>query len=565
MSNHQQMSDSVMSLSLVSWNVAGWRTTLQLIQDRYGGLLPWLEKIQCDLLLLQEVKVTRAKLISESVWHPPGGWDAFWSCCVSPPSYSGVATFARAGLTLRADSAPFRASHLLRYLAPHCEDVDVFKGTTAYDAVLAAASTIAERLNNEGRALLTVHQHFALINVYAPTSSRQKLYGSLQHKISFHEAISGLIREIKSQGIPVVLAGDLNLSYRAQDVHLGHVAVPLKDLQGPGPAFAKLRGCVPQIERVLGSLTLRPVTSRRKSWAATVMSGDAKRSVLKGSYDSEFQAELHLRLLPHSVAATLPRFDASLEACNRPPLLAWRAGWIPVSELQNVIHEIKRWTEMPVDASTVDDVAAHCGEPQSAVAGQQWMKAFLAAGFVDSFAACWPRHKERCSCWSQWNNARFSNEGIRVDYILLDQALLRICECLPGGRGTDRFHDPSPAAAIQDATGGDCWTPAPMSGGGLPAEPNDSLEYAFQPRRTGLLYTPPRFSDHVPVTCLLEGLEEASVELAKDKATQAAMIPRQHSLFHFFKTERKQRLDADPRPTKMAKPQATLYTFFGHK
>ena len=47
---------------LISWNVAGWLTTLPQIQEHYGSLENWLAKHQVDVLCLQEVKADEASI-----------------------------------------------------------------------------------------------------------------------------------------------------------------------------------------------------------------------------------------------------------------------------------------------------------------------------------------------------------------------------------------------------------------------------------------------------------------------------------------------------------------------
>jgi hypothetical protein len=45
-------------------------------------------------------------------------------------------------------------------------------------------------------------------------------------------------------------------------------------------------------------------------------------------------------------------------------------------------------------------------------------------GMVDTFAACHPHARDRFTCWDQSTNRRYINEGSRIDYILIDSALM---------------------------------------------------------------------------------------------------------------------------------------------
>ena len=59
------------AMLLISYNVAGWNTTLKLIRENYGSLSKWLDRHGCDILCLQEVKARCANISDE-----PGSWGA---------------------------------------------------------------------------------------------------------------------------------------------------------------------------------------------------------------------------------------------------------------------------------------------------------------------------------------------------------------------------------------------------------------------------------------------------------------------------------------------------------
>jgi exonuclease III len=50
----------------------------------------------------------------------------------------------------------------------------------------------------------------------------------------------------------------------------------------------------------------------------------------------------------------------------------------------------------------------------------KWMEDVLAEdGMVDSFAEVHPETTGRFTCWDQYKNSRYRNEGSRIDYILV--------------------------------------------------------------------------------------------------------------------------------------------------
>lgn len=146
-------------------------------------------------------------------------------------------------------------------------------GATALEKASAAA---VAKLNSEGRAVVTYHKHFALINVYAPTSSRQRVYGRLPFKQLFHEALVGLTADIKSRGIHVVIAGDLNVSYRAVDLDISSTVISLDDLEGmlpapSGSALHRVGAALPAVRAALATVKVERVSNadaKRQLWGA---------------------------------------------------------------------------------------------------------------------------------------------------------------------------------------------------------------------------------------------------------------------------------------------------------
>lgn len=51
---------------IVSWNVASWATTLAQIRRHHGSLARYLDLLQCDILCVQETKLTREKLATDA-------------------------------------------------------------------------------------------------------------------------------------------------------------------------------------------------------------------------------------------------------------------------------------------------------------------------------------------------------------------------------------------------------------------------------------------------------------------------------------------------------------------
>ncbi|EGD79201.1 hypothetical protein PTSG_12954 [Salpingoeca rosetta] len=182
-----------MMLHLVCWNVAGWATTVDCINRRHGDVATWLAKNKIDILCLQEVKVTASRLAEQPklAGVTPAlleKYDCFFSCCSAGTSrgFNGVATFARKGLTISADPQPF---------ADHALDC-------------------------EGRAIVTVHDGFAILNVYVPNDGA----GSrrLPFKMRFLRAMEDCMQRLRNRGFKVLAVGDFNIGRRPEDISWDH-------------------------------------------------------------------------------------------------------------------------------------------------------------------------------------------------------------------------------------------------------------------------------------------------------------------------------------------------------
>lgn len=107
---------------VMSYNVAGWITTLTIILQQYGSLGAWLDRHGIDILCLQETKVTTTKVEDEpnSCAARESGWASTWSCYRPAQgdarrrtgTWNGVATFCRTGLLASADADPLGSAEL---------------------------------------------------------------------------------------------------------------------------------------------------------------------------------------------------------------------------------------------------------------------------------------------------------------------------------------------------------------------------------------------------------------------------------------------------------------------
>lgn len=120
----------------------------------------------------------------------------------------------------------------------------------------------------------------------------------------------------------------------------------------------------------------------------------------------------------------------------------------------------------------------------------------------------------RFTCWSQQTNARYDNLGVRIDYTLVDKSLLPyVCKGnVPSLRCYTQSCDSSidkesysltEEAAFQAATANGAFQGASFLGGGIASASQSTLDTQFGAPHSGIVYTPPTYSDHVGVSLLL--------------------------------------------------------------
>jgi len=135
------------------------------------------------------------------------------------------------------------------------------------------------------------------------------------------------------------------------------------------------------------------------------------------------------------------------------------------------------------------------------------------ASLLDTFSSCHELAQQRFTCWMQLANLRYCNKGARLDYILCDKKLQPF---LVGGAlaGATKSVQPySSEAAWNATTHFGRWHGAHQvqkgDGGGLSLQQDDMKlnDSQFRAPHTGILYTPPKYSDHVPVCAHFKGLE----------------------------------------------------------
>jgi exodeoxyribonuclease-3 len=160
-----------MLMRLISWNVNGIRAAVR------NGLWDWLASESPDILCLQETRISPDQL-TETMRDPPG-YCAHWNAA-ERRGYSGVSLFTK--------------------LKP-------LKVATGFDT---------PRFDPEGRVLVATYPQFTLINGYFPNGRRS--HERVVFKIEFYDALLGFCLQLRAEGCPVIVCGDLNTAHQPIDL-----------------------------------------------------------------------------------------------------------------------------------------------------------------------------------------------------------------------------------------------------------------------------------------------------------------------------------------------------------
>lgn len=515
---------------ILCWNVAGLSTTVNRIKESYGSssnnnsskekpsvvLAEYFERHGADIVCIQEHKIPLSQLSTRS--EPMGcasiePYESFWSCCIDKDKkgFNGVVTYVKKGMVLGADSSPLGSKDL----------------------------------DEQGRCVMTDHGTFVLFNVYVPASSGQPL----SYKMKFLNALRRAMDRQRKKQKKVILVGDLNISHAKLDKFWSDRVLYVNDIRrevelafnsSSLPTWKiQLANAWPKIEmalqtkHVVPTQTTNPRTNQKfKKYRMAVKVGE--KTIHLGSHESD----------PRYCECSYD-FESWMyvDAASGEEVLAEEENAVFLSVIIELMSKIAGvcWDEK------TQRMIGNVAEASRTAPPRRWLNSVINEDqMVDAFRHFWPNAEGRYTCWHQFTNKRYTNEGARIDYTLVHKSLLPFVKKgdVESLRVCSHKGDPnSESAALVAAVANGGFQPVSFEGGGIVEARKSVLDTQFGTPHTGMIYTPPSFSDHIAVSLLLEDSCCANdlVLNQSDSATRKAQPHKaQKSIQSFFSAAKTQ-------------------------
>jgi exonuclease III len=365
---------------------------------------------------------------------------------------------------------------------------------------------------------MTDHGSFVLFNVYAPANSGQPL----SYKMKFLNALRRAMQRQRDQhNKHIILVGDLNISHRPRDNYWADRVLFVNDIrrevveaidQSSLPIWKnQLASAWPQIEQALAT---RKVVSTQTTNSLTKQKYDKYRMTVQVN-DKRIWLGTHESNPAYCEHCYNYESWKYTSADTDEKILAEEENVVPISVLSELMMKVARieWSE-----SLQRNIASSAGGSSRVSPSRRWLNAiFEEDGMVDAFRSLYPDAEGRYTCWNQFTNRRYENEGARIDYTIVDGAFAPLirqgnvnglrCGCSSAVLSDSESlrHEPnSEIAALCAATANAGFKAVSFEGGGIIEASQATLDTQFGPPHTGMIYTPPSFSDHTAISLLLD-------------------------------------------------------------
>ncbi|GLT82644.1 hypothetical protein SLE2022_010030 [Rubroshorea leprosula] len=193
-------------MKIVTYNVNGLRQRI----SQFGSLLKLLISFDADIICFQETKIRRQELTADLVMAE--GYESFFSCTRTSDrgrtGYSGVATFCRVKSAISSNETALP-------IAAEEGFTGLLAGSRA-EGLEEFSREELQKIDGEGRCIITDHGHFVLFNVYGPRAGSDD-EDRIQFKLDFFKILQKRWESLLHRGRRIFVVGDLNIAPSAID------------------------------------------------------------------------------------------------------------------------------------------------------------------------------------------------------------------------------------------------------------------------------------------------------------------------------------------------------------
>ena len=521
---------------ILSWNVAGFSTTVKKLDANYGCKIQqqkrkkdpsavigdFFRRHQADIVCLQEAKIPKSSLEARS--EPlqcahVDGYESFWCCNVgadtSKRGFNGVVTYCKTGTVVSADSRPLK-----------CPELD-----------------------DQGRCVMTDHGNFVLFNVYVPAGGGNPLSFKMKFLRKLREAMKFQREECHKQ---VILVGDYNISHTEKDIFWGKRKLAIDEICREVKGFhtaAEIEK-VPQWKHDLANHwpKIQSILDTKQPRKVTTTNPRTKEKFEKYRLAVDVDGT-QINLGNHEESPEHCEYYYDFGACHYTcpdtgeETLAQEENLVSVTIVAELMRKLAR---IEWDLKLQKSIASTDGRTSRAAPPRKWLTEIIDSdGMIDCFRHFYPNAEGRFTCWDQFKNKRYENQGARIDYTLIDKSLLphlrqgdvTSLRCGGGNNSTEQQDPDSETAALCAVTANGGYQPVSFAGGGIVEASQKTLDTQFGIPHTGHIYTPPSFSDHIGVSVLLDDAVMCSSTLElneKDKSTKASQPHKKVRTIHSY-------------------------------
>lgn len=392
-----------MSFRILSWNINGLRSFKTDMKKLLSGL-------EADIVCFQETKVTRDML--EEPQAIVDGYSSYFNFSRKRSGYSGVATYCSQHATPSAAQEGLSGMY----------GGELHDRVGTMEALLTAWSEDELKdLDSEGRAVITQHTfkgkdgtnlEVAVINVYCPRVDPEKPERRI-FKLRFYELLRQRAAAIYATGCHVIILGDINTSHKRID------------------------HCDPDETEIFEDRLERRYLDK---FLIPLCKKEIDRSVEKG-----FCKEYEMNSFPSGTSSKDRISPQSQEASQIPSLssMSEKTGTDVHQDLVSYNSDEGHMMYEDVDAQiTLVREDLEKNDPHRMPEGKARHTDIEAEEFsddhllvsgtdfrvVDTFRYFYPDRKEAFSCWNTFTNARSTNYGTRIDYLLCNEEFLPYVE-----------------------------------------------------------------------------------------------------------------------------------------